>query len=165
MSPFQKSMASNVVSVKVTVYLTSLTVLCWHVDHRVSRRWVVPTSGRRSRKVWRAQRGRPCTPLSPSPKVEKNWAEPVHSRPSHRSGETTEHPQVSKISPSKWEPLWRVIHVVSVECGDHEEGDRCRWRRALQSSLSAEEEKRFLLQISWQRLPSVRGQWVSDGWI
>lgn len=107
MSPFQKSMASNVVSVKVTVYLTSLTVLCWHVDHRVSRRWVVPTSGRRSRKVWRAQRGRPCTPLSPSPKVEKNWAEPVHSRPSLRSGETTLHPQVSKISPFKWERLRR----------------------------------------------------------
>lgn len=66
-----------------------LTVLCWHVDHRVSRRWVVPTSGRRSRKVWRAQRGRPCTPPSPSPKVEKNWAERVHSRPSLRSAETT----------------------------------------------------------------------------
>lgn len=54
------------------------------------------------------------------------------------------------------------LRVISVGCGDHEEGDRCWWCRPLQSSLSAKEEKRFLLQRSWQRLQSVRGQRVSN---
>lgn len=54
--------------------------------------------------------------------------------------------------------------VTSVECGDHEERDRRGWCRSLQSSSSAEEKKRFLLQRSWQQLQSVWGQWVSNLW-
>lgn len=56
--------------------------------------------------------------------------------------------------------LW----VTSVECGDHEERDRCERHRALQSSASAEEKKRFLLQRSRQQFQSVWGQWVSNLW-
>lgn len=61
----------------------------WKCGHRVLRRWVVPTLGRKSRKASRRQPGQPCTLLSLCPKEEKNWAKPARSGPSHRSGEKT----------------------------------------------------------------------------
>lgn len=160
--------------------ITSLIVCLrvpWLSGCRVLRRQVALTSGRRSRKEWRRRLRRLWALLRVSPKEEKNWVGPARSRPSHRWAEKTP-TGVQSISlkityllpvlnglveiPVLWCPVNDTSRVLSAEHGDHEEGDRCWGRRPLQSSLSAQEKKRILLQRRRKRLPSVRGQRVSE---
>lgn len=131
--------------------------ICPCVYCRGSRRSVALIWGRRSKKVLRGQQRPPCTLPNPSPKKEKSLAKPAHSGQFHRSGQNT---AVLVWSSGSSVVVW--LCIISVERGDHEEGDRHGRRWSLQSPPSAEETKRFLLQRSRQQLQGVRGQWVSN---
>lgn len=128
--------------------------------YRVSRRWVALTLGRRSEMVSGAQRKQLCTLLSLSPEEEKSWAKPVHLGQSQRSAKETWH-HIQHAFTKYTSPCVELC-LIPVECGVHEEGDRCGRCRSLQSSFPAKEEKWFLFQRRWQQLQSIWGQWVSN---